>query len=233
MPADRPNEYDVATLPHPVEALHEGDPQTALHAYAAREMFDYQRYGRAHSDVWICGFGTCLWLLGHSEGAARIWKQATTDALKGRFGYSSSGSYSPGLLLWFAGAILADECLREHAEALFYKLRSKKQRPIGGDEASLYAKLLRGEEDFYGIMRIYKENHPYAGNSLPSAHIAFQRQLSFYAGVKAVTLEQPQEAERFWASAPEDETYSSAMETYLMKFEQQKANKAVEDNLAR
>jgi len=75
--------WDIAKLPYPPAAIEAGDLQVALNGFATREMLDYRLHGRCHSDVWVCGFGVVLWLMGDTDGAARVWSRACDEALRG------------------------------------------------------------------------------------------------------------------------------------------------------
>src|SRR5262249_18727946 len=110
--------WDISKLPQPKAAIEAGDLQAALSGFATRELLDYRLHGPSHSDVWVCGFGVALWLMGDTDGAGRIWSRATGEALKGKFKYSSTGTFESGLLLWFASVWLKDEDWHEQAAAL-------------------------------------------------------------------------------------------------------------------
>src|SRR5690348_12058349 len=110
--------WDISKLPEPKAAIEAGDLQKALDGFATREMLDYRLHGRPHSDVWVCGFGVALWLMGDADGAGRVWSRAGDEALRGKFKYSSTGTFQSGLLLWFAAVRLKHEAWHEQAAAL-------------------------------------------------------------------------------------------------------------------
>src|SRR6478672_7326540 len=125
--------WDISKLPEPKAAIEAGDLQKALQGFATREMLDYRLHGRCHSDVWVCGFGVALWLMGDTDGAARVWTRACDEALRGKFGYSSTGTFQSGLLLWFASVWLKDQDWHEQATTLFDNLLHKKRPVMGAD----------------------------------------------------------------------------------------------------
>jgi len=100
---------DVGTTPQPKAALESGDLQAALSGFATLHLLNYRMHMRVCSDVHISGFGVALWLLGDRLGAATVWSRVCDEALKGKYTYSSTGTFQGGLLLWFASVWLKDE----------------------------------------------------------------------------------------------------------------------------
>ena len=86
--------WDMSKLPEPKAAIEAGDLQAALSGFATREMLDYRLHGRCHSDVWVCGFGAALWLLGDTDGAGRVWSRACDEVLRGKFRYSRPTAFT-------------------------------------------------------------------------------------------------------------------------------------------
>ena len=136
---------DFGQTPEPKAAIETGDLQAALSGFATREMLDYRMYGCYHADAWICGFGVVQWLMGDTFGAARVWSRACDEALRGKFKYSSSGTFQSGLLLWPAAAWLKNEDWHEEAEALFDKLLKRKTPLMSGQFSSMLQSFFVGK----------------------------------------------------------------------------------------
>ncbi len=207
--------WDISKLPQPKAAIEAGDLQAALHGFAAREMLDYRLHGRYHSDVWICGFGVTLWLMGDTDGAGRVWSRACDEALKGKFGYSSTGTFQSGLLLWFASVWLKDEDWHEEAAALFDKLLRKRQPVMGAGFSSLLARFLRQEIDLPQVKASYRDQPPQVRED-------YEWQVLFYGGVGAYEQGDIDETRRLWRQAKDRTDTSVALEYYLLEHERKK-----------
>ena len=214
---DKPaiNMWDVSTRPYPPDALAAGDLRAALDGFATREMLDYGQYGRSHSDIWICGFGVTLWLMGDAAGAAKFWLKACDEAYIGKFKYSSTGTFQPGLLLWFASVWLKNQDWREEADTLFDKLLKKRQPVMGAGFSILLAKFLRREIDLSQVQAGY-------GNQPTQAQRSYKLQLLFYAGVRAYGDGDIAETRRLWAQVGDGECNTLLFEYYLLKHERNK-----------
>jgi hypothetical protein len=206
---------DTSRLPHPKRAIESGDLQAALGGFATREMLEYRQFGRFHSDVWVCGFGVTLWLMGDTLGAAKVWSEATSEAQVGKFKYSSTGNYQPGLLLWFASVWLKDEKLHAEAAALLTKLLSRKRLVMGADFSILVARLLRREIDLFEILASSREQQPQIQQSRDCVAL-------FYAGVRTYEDGDLRETLRLWRQIPERTRSSVDYEYYLMEHEREK-----------
>ncbi len=207
--------WDISKRPYPPDAIDAGDLQGALSSFATREMLDYGLHGRCHSDVWICGFGVTLWLMGDTDGAVKFWSKACDEALKGKFRYSSTGTFQPGLLLWFASVWLKNEDWREEANALFDKLLRKRQPVMGAGFSTLLAKLLRREIDLSQVLASFSDQPPQVQRS--REWMSF-----FYAGVQAYQDGKVEETRRLWAQAKDKQKQSLLFEYYLLEHERNK-----------
>jgi hypothetical protein len=209
--------WDISKLPQPKAAIEAGDLHAALNGFAFRELLDYREKGRHSSDIWICGFGVALWLMGDTDGAARIWSNACDEALRGKFKYSSTGTFQPGLLLWFASVWLKDQDWHEDAEALFEKLLNKRRPFMGAGFSSRLARLLRKEIDLPQIQAAYT-NEPH--------HIkqSYDWETLFYAGVRAIEEGNISETRRLWDQAEERTDTCGCLEYYLLEHERRKLN---------
>jgi hypothetical protein len=201
--------------PEPKAAIESGDLQAALSGYATRHLLDY-RVGmgkmRVYSDVYICGFGVTLWLMGDTRGAAAVWARVCEEAMKGRYTYSSTGIFQGGLLLWFASVWLNDEDWHDEAAQLLDKLLRKKQPVMGATFPSLLAKLLRQEIDIAQVQAACRNE-------------AQERMALFYAGVRAYEAGDRELTHRLWMQVKVP-TYSQAeFEYYLLAHEKQKLDK--------
>ncbi len=196
-----------------------GDVRAALQAFSACEMFDYTQHGRCHSDVWICGFATCLWLLDDRTGAAETWSRACDESLDGKFSYSNSGTYGPGLLLWFASAWLDDEGMREHANRLFTKLLNKNRPVMGADDPARLARMLRKEMDLEEALEDYRAANPHGGKTPSPLYVDFEAKALFYAGVVAYGDSQKDLTLQMWRRAGVMEDSSLSFWYHIMKHE--------------
>ncbi len=207
--------WKKSSLPHPLEVVETGDLQAALNSFALREMLDYRMYGTFHSDGWICGFGVTLWLMGDRFGAAAVWSKACDEAFRGKFKYSSGGTFQSGLLLWFASVWLKDEEWHEEAAGLFEKLLNKRRPVMGATFSSLLAKLLRKEIDLPQIQATILDKPPHARQS-------YDWRTLFYAGVRAYEEGNPAETRRLWNQAEERTDTCVSLEYYLLEHERKK-----------
>jgi len=212
--------WDISKLPQPKAAIEAGDLQAALGGFATREMLDYRFHGRCHGDDWVCGFGVALWLMGDTDGAGRVWSKACDEALKSKFKYSSTGTFQPGLLLWFASVWLKKEDWHEEAASLFDKLLKKKQsgQLWGGDFSSLLAKFLRREIDLLQVQYGYKDQPP-------QGQASYEWEALFYAGVRAYEDGDVEETRRLWRQAKGRTETSVVLEYYLLEHEKRKLEK--------
>jgi len=204
--------WQEQSLAHPLESIEGGDLKAALNASAVREMLDYRADGHGHSDGWICGFGVTLWLMGDKFGAAAIWSKACDEALKGKFRYSSGGTFQSGLLLWFASVWLKDQTWREEAEALFEKLLNKRQPVMGARFSSRLARLLRKETTLPEIQTAYTDEPPQIKQD-------YHWEALFYSGVRALEEGNIHETRRLWNQAEERTDSCVCLEYYLLKHE--------------
>lgn len=210
--------WDISKLPQPKQAIESGDLEAALHGFATREMLDYRLHGRCHSDVWICGFGATLWMMGDTDGAARVWSRACDEALKGKFKYSSTGTLECGLLLWFASVWLKDQDWREEAVALFEKLLMRKGPNMGTDFSLLLVRLLRREIELSEVRASYRD-------LAPQVQEDYEWQALFYAGVRAYEDGNVEETRRLWSQAKERTETSVSLEYYLLEHEKKKLDR--------
>lgn len=206
-------------LPEPYPAIERGDLQSALGAFAMREMLDYRLHGPSYSDVWVCGFGVTLWLMGDRDGAGRVWSRACQEALQGKFRYSSTGTFQPGLLLWFASVWLKHGQWHAEAEALLDKLLRKKRPVMGADFSVLLAKLLRREIDLPEVCASYRERPPHT-------QADYEWKALFYGGVRAFEDGHLMDTHQLWAQAQERTESWVAMEYYLLAHEKKKLEAA-------
>lgn len=207
--------FEISEELYPPDAIDAGDLQAALSAFACREMLDYGLYGRFQSDVWICGFGVTLWLMGDTDGAGKVWSRACDEALKGKFKYSSTGTFQSGLLLWFASVWLKNEDWREEANALFEKLLKKRQPVMGAGFSILIAKYLRREIDLSQVRTSYNDE------SFQSQS-RYEIDALFYAGVQAYDAGKFDETRRLWRQVTERPKQTLAFEHYLLEHEKKK-----------
>ena len=205
-------------LPEPHPAIESGDLQAALSAFATREMLDYRMHGPSHSDGWICGFGVTLWLMGDTGGAGRVWSRACDEAVRGKFKYSSTGTFQSGLLLWFASVWLKNEDWHEEAEALFDKLLRKKRPVMGAGFSMLLARMLRREIDLPEVQASYRDEQPEHCED-------YEWEALFYAGVRAYEEGDTAETRRLWGQAKERTCSWVTLEYYLLEHEKKKLNK--------
>jgi len=207
--------WDTSQRPYPPDAIDAGDLRTALGAFATRELLDYGAHGRCHSDVWVCGFGVTLWLMGDTDGAAKIWSKACAEALRGKFKYSSTGTFQPGLLLWFASVWLKKKAWREEANALFEKLLKKRQPVMGADFSILLAKFLRREIDLSLVQASYSDESPQI-----AAH--GEAKSWFYAGVQTFEDGKLDETRQLWANVKDRPKQTLFYEHYLIEHEKKR-----------
>lgn len=211
--------FEISEELYPPDAIDAGDLQAALSAFACREMLDYGLYGhRFHSDVWICGFGVTLWLMGDTDGAGKVWSRACDEALRGKFKYSSTGTFQPGLLLWFASVWLKNEDWREEANALFDKLLKKRRPVMGADFSILIAKYLRREIDLSQVRAGYSDK-PSQSQSY------YEIEALFYAGVQAYDVGKVDETRQLWKQVKETPKQTLAFERYLLEHEKKKLSR--------
>jgi hypothetical protein len=210
------NIWDISERLYPPDAIDAGDLHGALCAFAAREMLDYACHGqRMHFDGWICGFGVTLWLMGDTDGAGKVWSRACDEASRGKFKYSSTGIFQPGLLLWFASVWSKNEDWREEANALFDKLL-KRRRPVMGARFSiLLAKFLRREIDLSQVQSSYKAAPPQSQESYEIVSL-------FYAGVQAYDEGKVDETRRLWAQVKVKPKQTLVFEHYLLEHQRAK-----------
>ena len=202
--------WDISKLPQPKAAIEAGDLQAALSGFATREMLDYRFHGHGNSDVWVSGFGVTLWLMGDTDGAARVWSKASDEALRGKFKYSSTATFQPGLLLWFASVWLKDEDWHDEAAAFLDKLVRKKQPSMGAFFPTLLARFLRKEVHLKEVQAACKSE-------------ADRRQALFYGGVRAFEAGDSDQSRQLWVQV-EAPTYSQCeFEYYLLAHEIKKA----------
>lgn len=212
MPEPQADFWSFEKLPEPHPAIERGDLQAALSAFATREMLDYRLHGPSHSDVWICGFGVTLWLMGDTDGAGRVWSRACDQALRGQFKYSSTGTFQAGLLLWFASVWLKDQDWHDEAEALFDKLLRKKRPVMGADFSIQLARLLRREIELPQVRAAYSDKPPHT-------HDSYEWAALFYAGVRAYEDGDIDETRRLWSQAKERTESWVVLEYYLLEHE--------------
>lgn len=210
--------WNYAKLPEPHLAIESGDLRAALSAFATREMLDYRLHGPSHSDVWVCGFGVALWLMGDTNGAGRVWSRACDEALRGKFKYSSTGTFQAGLLLWFASVWLKEKDWHEQAEALFDKLLLKKRPVMGADFSILLAKLLRREIGLVDVQVSINDESPESRDD-------FEWEALFYAGVRSYEDGDVEETRRLWSQAKVRRHSWVTLEYYLLKHERENLNK--------
>jgi len=210
--------WDISKLPQPKAAFEAGDLQAALSGFATRELLDYRFHGRCHSDVWVCGFGVALWLMGDTNGAGNVWSRACDEALRGKFKYSSTGTFQSGLLLWFASVWLKDEDWHEEAAALFDKLLGKKRPSMGSDSSILLARLLRREIDLQEVRASYRDKPPQVQEDC-------EWEALFYAGVRTYEDGDIEETRRLWRQAKDRTDTSVTLEYYLLAHERKKLDK--------
>lgn len=211
--------WDISERLYPPDLIDAGDLQGALCAFAAREMLDYACHGPSmHSDVWICGFGVTLWLMGDTEGAGQVWSRACDEALSGKVKYSSTGNFQAGLLLWFASVWSKNEDWREEANALFDKLLKRRQSVMGASFSILLAKFLRREIDLSEV-RAGCRDEPSQSQSHDEIDALF------YAGVQAYDVGKVDETRRLWRQVNERPKQTLAFEHYLLEHEKKKLNR--------
>jgi len=210
------NIWDISRQLYPPDLIDVGDLQGALCAFAAREMLDYGLHGhQMHSDVWVCGFGVTLWLMGDTDGAGKVWSRACDEALRGKFKYSSTGTFQSGLLLWFASVWLENKDWREEANSLFDKLLKKRQPVMGANFSILIAKYLRREIDLSQVQASYSDAPPQSQRHDEITSL-------FYAGVQAYDEEKVDEARRLWTQVKDRPIQTLAFEHYLLEHEKKK-----------
>jgi hypothetical protein len=207
--------WSISDLPQPKAAIEAGDLQAALSGFAVREMLDYRSDGRFHSDVWVCGFGVALWLMGDKFGAAKVWSRASDESLKSKFKYSSTGTFQPGLLLWFASVWLKNEDYREEANALFQKLLGKRQPVMGAGFSILLAKFLRGEIDAEEVRNSFRKEPPQVQES-------YEWEILFYSGVRAYEQGDIDKTCKLWMQAKKRTVTSVVFEYYILEHERRK-----------
>jgi hypothetical protein len=210
-----PKWEDFAETPWPLAALHAGDLKSALAGFATRHVLGYRRRG-FYADADLSGFGTVLWLMGDRLGAANVWSFATEEAVKGRFKYSNSGTFRPGLLLWFASVWLKDEDWHDEAAALFDKLLRRKVPLMSGHFERLLAKFLRREMTLEQVRAACLDVRPQQDRE------GAERKALFYAGVRACEDGNVEETRRLWAQAQAPTDREGELEYYLLVHEMKK-----------
>jgi hypothetical protein len=202
--------------PRPDEALKSGDLRAALGGFAMEHLLQ-SRFRDRDSDGPAIGFGGALWLLGDYYGAAMLWAKVCDEAYKGRYHYSSQGTFQSGLLLWFASLWLKDNDWHDDADQLLDKLLKKKQLVMGAIFPSLLAKLLRGEINLLQVEKGYSDT--------PLLRERQQTQALFYAGVRAMQDGKPLETERHWQQIKPPQNKAVDLEYYLLVHEREKLTK--------
>ena len=173
---------------------------------------------RVHSDNDICGFGTTLWLMGDRAGAAQVWSRVCEDALKGRFTYSSTGTFKGWLLLWFASVWLKDEDWHDEAAALLDKLLRKKQPAMGASFYINLARLLRREVSLDWIQSGFSD--------WPESRNHEARLALFYAGVSAYEIGDVGKTRQLWSNVQKPKEAEGELEYYLLAHELPKLRKS-------
>lgn len=207
--------WDISRRLYPPDLIDVGDLQGALGAFAAREMLEFALYGHhSRTDIWICGFGVTLWLMGDTDGAGKVWSRACDEGLSGKFKYSSTGNFQAGLLLWFASVWSKNEDWREEANALFDKLLRRRQPVMGAS----FAKFLRREIDLSQVQASYSDEPPKSQKHSEITSL-------FYAGVQAYDDGKVDEVRRLWAQIEDKPKQTLAFERYLLEHERKKFDK--------
>jgi hypothetical protein len=204
-----------AEAPWPLAAVKAGDLESALAGFATRHLLLCRRRWQFYADSDLSGFGVVLWLMGDRLGAANVWSFATEEALKGRFKYSNTGTFQPGLLLWFASVWLKDEDWRDEAAALFEKLLHRKVPSMSGKFQCLLARLLRREISLGDVRAAYTSMRPQDRDGA-------EREALFYAGVRAYEDGDVEELRRLWEQAPVPTDRDGQLEYYLLVYERKK-----------
>ncbi len=194
-------------MPEPKAALESGDLDAALSGFATRHLLNSRMRMRVYSDAEISGFGVALWLMGDSLGAATVWSRVCEEALKGRYTYSSTGTFQGGLLLWFASVWLKDEVWHDEAAGLLDKLLRKKRPVMGADFPGSLARLLRREID---LAQVQASTPPRERMSL------------FYAGVRAYEDGDSETTRRLWMQVKAPDKPQVELEYYILKHELKK-----------
>jgi len=192
---------EFGETPEPKAAIESGDLQAALSGFATRHLLDYRMHMRVYSDVWISGFGVVQWMMGDTQGAATVWSRVCEEALKGRYTYSSTGTFQGGLLL--------DEDWHDEAAGLFDKLLRKRQPVMGAGFPSLLARLLRREVGLAEVQAACR-------------HEADERMALFYDGVRAFEAGDRATTRKLWAQAKAPTYPQCELEYYLLLHERQK-----------
>jgi hypothetical protein len=209
------DEWDeFGEVPRPLAAIERGDLADALRGFAMRHLLDYRRPG-VSSDVDVCGFGVALWLIGDTHGATGVWSRVCEEAARGRYSYSSTGTFQGGLLLWFASVWLADESARAPAVELFNKLL-RRQWPGLGDAGfpALLARPLLGQVDLPQVQAAFSDH--------PQAREGEEWMALFYAGVRAHQEGDQAATRRLWTQAREQSEPEVEFECYLLMHEREK-----------
>ena len=214
MPRNLREWTEFGNTPRPDEALKSGDFHAALSAFATEHLLDF-RFRHRESDGPAIGFGVALWLLGDHYGAAMVWSKVCETAYKGRYHYSSQGTFQSGLLLWFASVWLKDEDWHDEADQLFDKLLRKKHWGIAGSFQGRLARLVRREIDLPEVEADY-------GDGLRERR---ETQALFYAGVRAFEAGDVQETERLWRQVGAPKNSLVELEYYLLIYERERLNK--------
>jgi hypothetical protein len=207
---------EFGQTPRPDEALKSGDLPAALAGFATQHFLD-SRFRDRTSDGPAIGFGVSQWLLGDDFGAAMVWASVCETAYKGRYHYSSQGTFQGGLLLWFASVWLKDEDWHDQAEQLFDKLLRKKHWGIAGSFSGRLARFVRREIDLSEVEAGYSDE--------PLLRERRQTQALFYAGVRAFEAGDIQETERLWRQVGAPKNSLVELEYYLLVYERERLNK--------
>jgi hypothetical protein len=189
---------------------------SALAGFATKHLLDF-RFRHRESDGPAIGFGVTLWLLGDVYGAAMVWSKVCETAYKGRYQYSSQGTFQGGLLLWFASVWLADEDWHDEADQLFDKLLKKKHWGSAGSFSGRLARLLRKEIDLPEVEADYSDE--------PLLRERRQTQALFYAGVRALEGRNVQETERLWRPVGAPKNSLAELEYHLLIHERERLHK--------
>lgn len=216
MPSNLQEWTEFGEDPRPGEALKSGDLRAALAGFATEHLLEF-RFRHRESDDPAIGFGATLWLHGDRDGAAMVWSKVCDTAYKGRYQYSSQGTFQGGLLLWFASVWLKDEDLHDEAEQLFDKLLRKKHWAITGSFSRRLARLVRREIDLPEVEADYSDE--------PLLRERRQTQALFYAGVRALEDGNVRETERIWRQVGVPKNSLVELEYYLLTYERKRLHK--------
>jgi len=209
-------EFDeFGKTPWPMAQLARGNLQSALEGFATRHLLACRRRWQFYGDNDLSGLGAVLWLMEDRLGAANVWAFATEEATKGRFKYSSTGTLQPGLLLLFASVWLKDEDWHDEASALFDKMFRRKAPMMSGRFQLQLAKLLRREISLEEVRAAYTDMRSQDRDGA-------EREVLFYAGVRAYEEGNVEETRRLWSQVPVPLDREGELEFYLLMHERKK-----------